>query len=222
MATRHAGQTRRERLSSARLYLVAGAAPGGGPLGEVLEGAIAGGVDVFQLREKDLPDEQLLDAAAVAREACERAGALFIVNDRPELALAAGADGVHVGQDDMPVGEVRALVGCDALVGLSTHARDEIDAADPGVVDYIGVGPVFETPTKPGRAAVGFDLVRYAAARARVPFFAIGGLDAGNLDQAIAAGARRVCVLRAVGEATDPQAAARALATRLDAADGWR
>src|SRR4029078_7913838 len=114
------------------------------------------------------------------------------------VAREAGADGVHVGQDDMPVSQVRALVGEDLLVGLSTHAPAEIDAVDAGLVDYIGVGPVHETPTKPGRPAVGSELVAYASAHARVPFFAIGGLHEGNLQEVIAAGATRACVLRAI------------------------
>src|SRR6202035_3770474 len=128
----------------------------------------------------------------------------------------AGADGVHVGQDDAPVASVRELVGEDMLIGLSTHAPREIDAVDAGLVDYIGVGPVHETPTKPGRAAVGTELVRYAAAHATRPFFAIGGLNAGNLAATLDAGARRAVVLRAIAEADDPQGAARALRKLID------
>jgi thiamine-phosphate pyrophosphorylase len=202
------------RLTAARLYLVCdagGRAPGHRELAEVLPAAIAGGVEIVQLREKEMPDEELVVVANAARALCERSGALLIVNDRPLVAVEAGADGVHVGQDDMAVSEVRALVGPDMLIGLSTHAPNEIDAVDPGLVDYIGVGPVHATPTKPGRAGVGVELVRYAAAHAPVPFFAIGGLDAQNASEVLDAGASRVCVLRAISCAEDPEHAAREL-----------
>lgn len=207
---------RRARLSQARLYLVCDAHPGGRTLAGVLQAALAGGVDVVQLREKRLADGAL---AAVAREAmaiCATAGALLIVNDRPGVALAAGADGVHVGQEDMPVAEVRELVGNELLIGLSTHRPAEIDAATE--VDYIGVGPVHSTPTKPGRPAVGLELVRYAAERATLPFFAIGGIDAENVEDVLGAGATRVAVVRAIAEASDPQLAARTLRETLDGA----
>lgn len=227
------------RLAAARLYLVCDHTPGGRALSELLPAAIAGGVDVVQLRDKTLDDKELLAVARHARELCARLGALFIVNDRAPVARESGADGVHVGQEDMPVTEVRAIVGPDLLIGLSTHAPAEIDAvaADmpvtggdsglgglrsrsgkdrpPGIPDYIGVGPVHATPTKLGRPAVGLELVRYAAAHAPVPFFAIGGLDAHNVGEAIAAGARRVCVLRAVAGADDPERAARAICEQL-------
>ena len=178
------GSERRARLAAARLYLVCDANPGGRALPDLLRAAIAGGVEIVQLRDKLLADEELTAVANAARALCERLGALLIVNDRPLVAAEAGADGVHVGQDDMPVAQVREIVGPDMLIGLSTHAESEIDAASASgadgapLVDYIGVGPVHETPTKPGRPAVGVELVRYAAAHAPVPFFAIGGLDA--------------------------------------------
>jgi thiamine-phosphate pyrophosphorylase len=216
MLTDDLGSARRARLSAARLYLVCGAEPDGGELPTLLRGAIAGGVDVVQLREKHLPDEELVSVADAARALCERLGALLIVNDRPWAALEAGADGVHVGQDDMPVSEVRELVGPDVLVGLSTHSPAQIDATDASVVDYIGVGPIHETPTKPGRPAVGVELIRYAAAHSPVPFFAIGGLDMGNLEEALEAGATRACLLRAIAGAEDPERAARALRRLLD------
>ena len=183
----------------------------------MLRGAIAGGVEIVQLREKSLPDEELVSVAHAVRALCEELGALLIVNDRPWVALEAGADGVHVGQDDMPVEEVRELVGPELLIGLSTHSPVQIDAVDATSADYIGVGPVHETPTKPGRPAVGVDLVRYAAAHAPVPFFAIGGLDVENVGEVIDAGADRVCVLRAVAAAGDPERAARGLRAVLDA-----
>jgi thiamine-phosphate pyrophosphorylase len=216
------GSERRARIAAARLYLVCDAKPGGRELADVIRAAVAGGVEVVQLREKQLGDEELVAVANAARALCERIGALLIVNDRPLVAREAGADGAHVGQDDMPVAEVRALLGEDMLIGLSTHAEQEIDAAvatdgdGAPLVDYIGVGPVHETPTKLGRAAVGVELVRYAAAHAHVPFFAIGGLDRHNVDDALEAGAERIVVLRAIADAEDPEAAARALRTRLD------
>lgn len=227
------------RLAAARLYLVCDRTPGGRELSELLPAAIAGGVDVVQLRDKALDDKELLAVARSAQELCAQLGALLVVNDRPSVARESGADGVHVGQEDMPVAEARAIIGPDLLIGLSTHAPAEIDAiaadrpasggglelgdrrpphgADrpPVVPDYIGVGPVHATPTKLGRPAVGLDLVRYAAAHARVPFFAIGGLDAHNVGDVIAAGARRVCVLRAIADAEHPERAARALREQL-------
>ncbi len=209
------GSERRARLAAARLYLVCGGAPDASALPALLRGAIAGGVDIVQLREKHLADDELAAVAGAARALCERLGALLIVNDRPTVALEMGADGVHVGQEDMPVAEVRELVGPELLIGLSTHAPQEIDAVDPTLVDYIGVGPVHETPTKPGRPAVGLELVRYAAAHAKVPFFAIGGLHASNLGEALEAGAERVCVLRAIAAAEDPEQAARELRIQL-------
>jgi thiamine-phosphate pyrophosphorylase len=222
MPVNETGAERRARLGQAHLYLVCPHATGPVAsdverLPDLLRGAIAGGVDVVQLREKHLPDDELASVADAVRVLCERLGALLIVNDRPWVAAEAGADGVHVGQDDMPVAEVREVVGPDMLIGLSTHAPEEIDAVDPSVVDYIGVGPVHETPTKPGRPAVGLELIRYAVAHAPVPFFAIGGLDQGNIAEVVAAGASRVCVLRAISDAEDPERAARALRARLGA-----
>jgi thiamine-phosphate pyrophosphorylase len=205
---------RRERLRQARLYLICSIRPGGRPLADVLAPALAGGVDLVQLRDKDAGDAAILAAAAVARELCDQAGALLFVNDRPDLAAAAGADGVHVGQDDVPVAEARALVGSDRLVGLSTHTPGDIDAA--GDADLIGVGPVHATPTKLGRPAVGLELVRYAAAHARRPWFAIGGLDLETAGAAIAAGAARISVVRAIAEADDPRDAAYRLRQMLD------
>lgn len=221
MPVRDLGSERRERLAAARLYLVCDANPGGRPLPDVLHPAIAGGVQVVQLRDKQLGDEELTAVANAAHALCERLGALLIVNDRPLVAREAGADGAHVGQDDTPVADARELLGPDMLLGLSTHAPAEIDAAVAStsdgtpLVDYIGVGPVHETPTKLGRPAVGVELVRYAAAHASVPFFAIGGLDAGNVRDVLGAGAKRIVVLRAIADAEDPEAAARELSGLL-------
>ncbi len=224
-------QTQRECPSATSAPIASPALPPHGciscatpcPVGTVfwrfLPETIAGGVDIVQLREKrdilrEDPYERrfMLEAAGHAAGCASELGALLIVNDRPELAAEVRADGVHVGQDDMPVAEVREIVGPDMLIGLSTHTPQEIDAVDPDLVDYIGVGPVHATPTKPGRPAVGLELVRYAATHARVPFFAIGGLDAGNVGEVIAAGAARVCVLRALAKTKDPERATRAAA----------
>jgi thiamine-phosphate pyrophosphorylase len=207
----------RARLAAAQLYLVCGAHQDGRELPTLLRAAIAGGVDVVQLREKQMPDEELASVAIAARVLCEELGALLIVNDRPWVAREARAHGIHVGQDDIPATEVRELVGPEMLIGLSTHSPEQIDAVDASVVDYIGVGPIHETPTKPGRPAVGVELVRYAAANAPVAYFAIGGLHAGNLAQTLDAGATRVCVLRAIADAADPERAARTLRDKLDA-----
>lgn len=204
---------RHGRLASARLYFVCSTRPGGRPLREVLEPALEGGVDLFQLRDKHADDAAILETAAVARELCRAAGALLFVNDRPDLAVQADADGVHVGQDDMPVAEARALVGPDRLVGLSTHSPPQIDAA--AGADLIGVGPVHPTPTKRWRPATGPGLLTYAAGHARRPWFAIGGIDETRLDEVVAAGARRIVVVRAITEADDPAAAARALRESL-------
>jgi thiamine-phosphate pyrophosphorylase len=220
MSTQGPGAERRARLATARLYLVCGASPDASELPDLLRAAIAGGVDVVQLREKHLPDDQLTAVANATQALCERYGPprpLLLVNDRPQVALDVGADGVHVGQDDMPVAEVRELTGPDVLIGLSTHSRAQIDAVDASLVNYIGVGPIHETPTKPGRPAVGAELIHYAAAHAPVPFFAIGGLNASNLAEALDAGADRVCVLRAVAGAGDPEQAARELREAVDA-----
>jgi thiamine-phosphate pyrophosphorylase len=206
----------RERLRRARLYLVCDSQPGDRALAPFLREAIAGGVEVVQLRDKRLDDGALVEAVRAARAVCAAQGVPLIVNDRPRVALAAGADGVHVGQEDMPVAQVRELVGEELLIGLSTHRPAEIDAAASAGVDYIGVGPVHATPTKPGRPAVGLELVRYAAAHAHMPFFAIGGIDAGNVQAVRGAGAMRVAVVRAVAAAADPQAAARALRDALE------
>jgi thiamine-phosphate pyrophosphorylase len=213
------GAELRARLAAARLYLVCpegGRGHGEGKLPELVREAVAGGVDVVQLREKQLDDDELAAVANAMRALCERIGALLIINDRPLVAREAGAHGVHVGQDDMPVAQARELVGPDMLIGLSTHAAAEIGAEDARAADYVAVGPVHETPTKPGRPAVGLELVRYAAAHAAGPFFAIGGLDAGNLREVLEAGARRAVVLRAIADARDPRAAARELRTQLD------
>jgi thiamine-phosphate pyrophosphorylase len=189
-----------------RLYFIT---PARADLSALLEAAVRGGVDLVQIRERELPDRELLLVLEEARAVTARLGVPLVVNDRPDLAVLCGADFVHVGQEDLPVDAARRFgVG----VGLSTHAPREIDTAE---ADYIGVGPVFATPTKEGRAAVGLALVRYAAERARVPWFAIGGIDASNVRDVVAAGASRVAVVRAIGDASDPEQAARELRQAL-------
>jgi thiamine-phosphate pyrophosphorylase len=210
--------SRRERLQRARLYFVTDVRPG---LEELLAAALAGGVDMVQLRDKSASDDELVRAAAVFRRLCDEHNALFWLNDRPDLVAACGADGVHVGQDDMPVAEARAAAGADVLVGLSTHSRVQLDAAlADGEADQVSVGPVWETPTKEGRPAAGLDYVRYAARVAgERPWFAIGGIDLGNVREVIAAGASRVVVVRAIRDADDPRAAAAALRSALEEAE---
>ncbi len=190
----------------ARLYLITGARP---DLEGFLEAAVSGGVDLVQMREKAVADRELLPVLEEARAITRRLGVPLVVNDRPDLAVLVGADYVHVGQDDMPAAAARRF---GIPVGLSTHSPAELDAAE---ADYVGVGPVHATPTKEGRPAVGLELVRYAAKHARVPWFAIGGIDAGNVADVVAAGATRVAVVRAIGDADDPERAAAELRAAL-------
>src|SRR5829696_2588516 len=199
--------TPRERLADARLYLVCDARPR-----PFLDAALRGGADLIQLRDKTLGADGLVAAARTFRAAADAHGALFILNDRPDLVAACSADGVHVGQDDGSPADARAAAGPDAIVGRSTHAPEQADAAeaDPDV-DYLAVGPVHATPTKPGRPAAGLGYVAHAATAVRKPWFAIGGLDAGNLGEVVARGARRVVVVRAIADAAEPESAARAL-----------
>jgi thiamine-phosphate pyrophosphorylase len=177
----------------------------------LLRAALSGGVDIVQLREKSLPRREIELAAQTFRRLCDNYSALFIVNDDPDLARACDADGVHVGQDDLAAGEARALLGPDAIIGLSTHSEEQIAASTEAPVDYISVGPIWETPTKQGRPAVGLGLISHAAAQAPHPFFAIGGIDSSNAAQVVEAGARRLCVVRAIRDAKDPAAAAEEL-----------
>ena len=207
------GAARRERLARARLYLVVEARPHGRDPDALLAAALRGGVDVVQLRDKDLSGDELVHAAAPFRRACAAHGALFVLNDRPDLVEACGADGVHVGQEDVPVAEARALVGAERIVGLSTHSRSEMLAAEGA--DYVGVGTIFATPTKPESSAAGLQLVETAAETVRVPWFAIGGIELANVALVAEAGAWGIAVVRAIRDAEDPEAAARALRTSL-------
>ena len=202
----------RERLATARLYLVCDARPR-----DWLLAALRGGVDLVQLRDKSLGDAGLVAAAREFRAAADEAGALFILNDRPDLVEACAADGVHVGQDDATPAVARAAVGPERIVGRSTHAPDQAReaAADLGV-DYLAVGPVHATPTKPGRPAAGLAYVEYAARTVAKPWFAIGGIDAGNVGAVLERGATRIVVVRAITEAADPETAARELRRALE------
>jgi thiamine-phosphate pyrophosphorylase len=203
---------RRARLRAARLYLVIEAAAAR----DVVPAALRGGVDVVQLREKDAPDDELIAAGRALRVVCDEHGALLVVNDRPDLALACEADGVHVGQDDETVSRVREVFGAELVIGLSTHSQSQVAAAERAPeVDYLGVGPVYETATKPGVEPVGLELVRHAAAHAQKPWFAIGGIDADRVPAVAEAGAERVAVVRAIRNAADPQRAAAALREAL-------
>jgi thiamine-phosphate pyrophosphorylase len=200
---------RRERLERSRLYFVTDIHP---QVERVLRGALDGGVDMVQLRDKRASDAELLAAAELFRRLCDEHGALFWLNDRPELALRAGADGVHVGQEDEPVEAVRERVGEDVLVGLSTHSPEQLERGLAGGADQLSVGPVYETPTKEGRPAAGLGYVRHAASVAgERPWFAIGGIDLDNVREVTSAGAKRIVVVRAIRDAADPRAAAAAL-----------
>jgi len=209
------GELRRAALQQARLYLCTPDRP---DLAEFVRAVCDAGVDIVQLRDKELSDGPLLERAVVAREAAHAAGALFVLNDRPDLAVACDADGVHVGQDDMPAAEARHIVGPDALLGLSTHAPQELARSASEPVDYISAGPVEPTPTKPGRPGTGLGYVRLAAARSRHPFFVTGGVSPATLPTIAGAGATRFVVVRALTEAGDPAAVTAELRRLLDLA----
>ena len=206
------GPARRQRLARSRLYLVLEARPHGRDPRPLLDAALRGGVDIVQLREKSMAGEELVRAAEPLREACAAAGALFVLNDRPELVEACGADGVHVGRGDAPVAEARAAVGSERLVGLSASTAGELDDVEGS--DYVGV-TAFSTPTKDDAVAGGLELVRLAADRLTTPWFAIGGIDRSNVSQLAAAGAPGVAVVRAIRDAADPETAARELRAAL-------
>ena len=203
-------------LSRALLYLVAPARLPAGELAELIPDLAAAGVDLIQLREKQMEGGDLLRVGRPVAEACRAAGIPFIVNDRPDVAVLLEADGVHVGQNDLPPDAARRFVA-DRIVGLSTHAESEIDAAlgQADLLDYIAVGPVNETPTKPGRPGTGLSLVAYAAERIRLPWFVTGGMNEQTLGPVLEAGARRIVVVRAITEASDPPAAAHRLKEKL-------
>jgi len=205
----------RAKLAAARLYLVTDGRGGGEALRGFLDAVLAAGVDVIQLREKELEAAPLLELAAVFRDACDRYAVPFIVNDRADVAFAAGADGVHLGQDDLPLATARRLLGAEAIIGRSTHDTAQLRRAMDEDVDYVAVGPVYETPTKPGRPAAGLDLVRRAAEEISKPWFAIGGIDRSSVAAVRAAGAARIVVVRAITRAEDPGIATKDLLEAL-------
>jgi len=207
------GPARHERLAQSRLYLVLEARPQGEDPRPLLAAALRGGVDVVQLREKELGDEELLAAAETFRAACQDHGALFLLNDRPELVVECGADGVHVGRGDLPVEDTRSLVGPELLIGLSASTVEELEHVDGA--DYVGV-TAFATPTKDDAVPGGLELLRAAANTLAVPWFAIGGIELSNVADVIGAGAPGVAVVRAIRDADDPETAARALRASLD------
>lgn len=211
-----AGNLRRERLRTARLYFVCEAAPAGKDPEPLLRAALDGGVDIIQLREKEAGTRVIERAADTFRRVADTYGVPFILNDDPELAMSVRADGVHIGQDDMTVAEAREIIGTNHLLGLSTHSEEQIAAAhqlvkDGTPIDHISVGPINETPTKAGRPATGLELITHAAHTSTIPFFAIGGIDPDNAVEVLKAGARRLCVVRAIRDAADPAAVATSL-----------
>ena len=215
-------ERRRRRLDEARLYFVCDARPHGNDAEPVLRAALQNGTEMIQLRDKQLGDAALVEAARPFRALADEQEALFMLNDRPDLVEQCGADGVHLGQEDMPLPDARRLLPTSALLGLSTHSREQIEAAhelgDDGP-DYLSVGPIWETPTKEGRAATGLELIDTGARIARLPWFAIGGIDTENIGEVVAAGARRIVVVRAIRDAEDAARAARVLRDALGAVE---
>ena len=213
------GTSLRERLDASLLYLCTDARTEQGDLAEFADAALAGGVDIIQLRDRGLDTLEEIAALEVLREACERHGALLAVNDRADIARAVRADVLHLGQRDLPVPMARDIVGADPIIGRSNNdiGAAAASAEEPGT-DYFCVGPTWATPTKPGRPASGLELVERAAAlKADRPWFAIGGIDLDTIDSVLDAGARRVVVVRVITEAEDPRTAAADLKTRLRA-----
>jgi thiamine-phosphate pyrophosphorylase len=209
------GPLRRERLRTARLYFVCDALPRGEEPEALLRAALSGGVDIVQLREKKLGRDEVERSAQTFRRLCDTYSALFIVNDDPHLARSCDADGVHLGQDDVAVEQAREILGPEMIIGLSTHSEDQLAGAARQPVDYVSVGPVWETPTKEGRPGVGLGLIEHAARNAPHPFFAIGGIDPSNAGRVVAAGAQRIGIVRAIRDAEDPTAAAESLRAAL-------
>jgi thiamine-phosphate pyrophosphorylase len=209
---------RRQRLEWSRLYFVCDARPTGEDPEPLLRAALAGGVGMIELRDREQPRNAVERAGQTFRRLADTYGALFIVNDDPHLAAELRADGVHVGQEDIGPAEARRILGPEAIIGLSTHSPEQIEAAAEQPIDYISVGPIWETPTKAGRPATGLGLISEAARIATVPWFAIGGINTGNVAEVVEAGARRICVVRAIKEADDPAAAARELVRPVEAA----
>jgi thiamine-phosphate pyrophosphorylase len=215
------GELRRQRLRWARLYFVSEARPHGRDPEALLNAAMSGGTGMIELRDRVDPRHAIERSGRTFRRLANTYSALFIVNDDPHLALELGADGVHVGQDDIEPAKARRIMGPDAIIGLSTHRAEQIAAAADLPVDYISVGPIWETPTKQGRPATGLELIREATGFPR-PWFAIGGIDSTNVEEVVAAGAQRICVVRAIRDAEDPRAAAEKLFGAVDPAGADR
>jgi thiamine-phosphate pyrophosphorylase len=212
------GELRRQRLQWARLYFVSDALPHGREPEALLNATMAAGTGMVELRDREQPKTVIERSGQTFRRLANTYSALFIVNDDPYLAMELAADGVHVGQDDIDPAEARRIMGAAAIIGVSTHSREQIEAAASEPVDYISVGPIWETPTKQGRPATGLELIQTAAEIAPVPWFAIGGIDPSNVDQVVAAGAERICVVRAIRDADDPRASTAALFDAVDPA----
>ncbi|UKA57623.1 thiamine phosphate synthase [Arthrobacter sp. FW306-2-2C-D06B] len=226
--------TQHDVHTTARLYLCTDARKQQGDFEQFVDAAFEGGVDIIQLRDKTIEAAEELELLAILQSVAHRHGRLWAVNDRADVASLSGAPVFHIGQKDIPLRSARKLLHDPTIIGLSTHTPEQIDAAiaaSPGRsgLDYFCVGPVWATPTKPGRSAVGLDLVKYAANAVKqadeetvggvvLPWFAIGGIDLGNVEEVVQAGASRIVVVRAITEAEDPTAAARALLDALDAA----
>jgi thiamine-phosphate pyrophosphorylase len=202
-------------LNDRHLYLCV---PHREDLATFLPAVLRGGVDVVQLREKDLDDETRIADATIMVAICHEFGVPFIMNDSPELALRVGADGVHVGQDDVRVSHCREVLGYDAIVGLSTHSAEEFDEALDQMATYFSAGPIVATPTKPGRTGTGIDYAIASQARSDRPVFVTGGVSDTNIADLVAVGLRHFVVVRALTEASEPEAAARNLRDALDAA----
>ena len=208
-------QNRLDRLKHASLYLVTMPVEN---LFAKVEAALQGGVSLVQYREKDRDDSHRVSIASQLCQLCHKYEALFLVNDRVDIALAVGADGVHLGQQDLPVAVARSLLGKHHIIGQSSTNPDELQKALEAGADYVGVGPVYATPTKPGKAAAGLEYVRYAAAKSSVPWYAIGSVDADNLQEVIGAGASRVAVVRSLMMAENPTVVAQSMRSLLETA----
>jgi len=207
--------TKRRSVADRLLYLCTPDRP---DLADFVEACISGGVDVVQLREKELDARRLVARARIVREVCTRSGVPFVLNDRPDLALEAGADGVHVGQDDAPPALARRILGERAIIGLSTHAPSDLERAMHEPVDYLSAGPVVETPTKPGRPGTGIAYAALATRRAPLPVFVTGGVSPSSVDALVAAGVRRFVVVRWLTQAPDPGRAASELRDAIERA----
>jgi thiamine-phosphate pyrophosphorylase len=213
LETQLLAQQRHQKLQQSLLYLVTSPAEN---LFSIVESALQGGVDLVQYRDKDSDDVVRLTNAQQLSRLCHRYGALFIVNDRIDLALAVDADGVHLGQQDLPIATARQMLGQGRIIGRSTHSAEDLKAAIAQGADYIGVGPVYETPTKAGRTAAGLDYVRYAKTNSSIPWFAIGGIDTTNVQAVLDAGAQRISVVRAIMQSDQPTLATQYFLAQLD------